>query len=85
MGHHTYVTYTYDSFWWVGMITSIEKGDAKIEFMHLHGPRKTFCGTTVADTFYVPLDILVMITAPTTKTGCRYTNSDYHEMIASFP
>lgn len=67
------------------MITSIEKGDAKIEFMHLHSRRKTFCVTTVADTCYVPLDILVMITAPTTKTGCTYNNSDYHEMIASFP
>ena len=67
-------------FWWVEMITSIEKeeGDAKIEFMHPHGHKKAFSWTTVADTYYVPLDdILVMITAPTTKTGRTYNNSDY--------
>lgn len=85
----SHVTCIYDLFWWVGMITSKDKEevDAKIEFMHPHSSRKTFCWPTAADTSYVPFDdILVMITAPKTRTGHTYaiSSSDYDETMAVF-
>ena len=85
----TYVTCVYDTFWWVGMISSIDKeeGDAKIEFMHPHGPRKSFSWPSATDKCYVPFDdILAVINAPTTTSGRTYTisNNDYDQTIAVF-
>ena len=39
-----YVTSLHNSFWWVEMVTDVdaEQGDVKVDFMHPHGPRKTF-------------------------------------------
>ena len=53
----TYVTYIYDSFWWVGLVRKMEKeqGDAEIDFMHPHGPHNTFNWPACDDTCYVPL------------------------------
>ena len=41
----TYVTFVYNSFWLVGMVNLVDiaPGDViNIDFMHLHGPWKTF-------------------------------------------
>ena len=65
------VSFIYDTFWWVGMVTkvNVHEGDLKIEFCHPHGPRKTFSWPSVADKFFVlASNILCIITAPTTIT-----------------
>ena len=38
----SYVSCIYDTFWWVGIVTkvNVHEDDLKIEFLHLHGPRK---------------------------------------------
>ena len=53
------------------------EGDSKIEFIHPHGPRKTFSWPSVADKCFVPAsNILCIITAPRTITGQMYQISD---------
>ena len=36
----SYVSYIYDTFWWVGIVTevNVHEGDLKFGFLHLHGP-----------------------------------------------
>ena len=68
----SYVSYIYDTFWWVGIVTevNVHEGDLKTEFLHPHGPRKTFSWPSVANKCFVPVsNILCVITAPTTITG----------------
>ena len=75
----SYVSYIYDTLWWVGIVTKVNanEGDLKIEFLHPHGPRKTFSWPSVADKCFVPAsNILCIITAPTTITGQMYRISD---------
>ena len=70
-----YVTSLHNSFWWVEMVTDVdaEQGDVKVDFMHPHGPRKTFNWLQSGDTCHVPMkNILCMISAPTTSTGRTY-------------
>ena len=74
-----YVSCICDAFWWVGIVTevNVHKGDLKIEFLHPHGPRKTFSWPSVADKCFVPVsNILCIITAPTTITRQMYWISD---------
>ena len=53
------------------------EGDLKIEFLHSHGPRKTFSWPSVDDKCFFPAsNILCVITAPTTITGPMYWISD---------
>ena len=43
---------------------NVPEGDLKIEFLHTHGPRKTFSWSSVDDKCFVPAsDILCVITA----------------------
>ena len=75
----SYVSCIYDTFWWVSIVTEVNvlEGDLKIEFLHPHGPRKTFSWPSVADKCFVPgSNILCIITAPTTITGQMYRISD---------
>ena len=46
-----YVSYIHDTIWWIGRVTkvNVHEGDLKIEFLHPHGPRKTFSWPSVAD------------------------------------
>ena len=39
----SYVSWIYNTFWWVGIVTkvNIHEDDFKIEFLHPHGPRET--------------------------------------------
>ena len=74
-----YVSCIYNTFWWVGIVTevNVHEGDLKIEFLHPHGPRKTFSWPSVADKCFVPeLNILYIIKAQTTITGSMYQISD---------
>ena len=74
-----YVSCIYNTFWWVGIVTevNVHEGDLKIEFLHPHGPRKTFIWPSVADKCFVSVsNILCIITAPTTITGQIYRISD---------
>ena len=67
-----YVSCIYNTFWWVGILTevNVHEGDLKIEFLHPHGPRKTFSWPSVADKCFVSVsNILCIITAPTTIIG----------------
>ena len=66
----TYITCLYNSFWWVGMVTDVhaKQGDVKVDFMHPHGPRKTFNWSQSEETCYVPMkNIPCVISAPTTS------------------
>ena len=68
----SYVSCIYNTFWWVGIVTevNVHEGDLKIEFLHPHGPRKTFSWPSVADKCFVPApNILCVIIAPTTIIG----------------
>ena len=85
----SYVTCSYNSFWWVGLINNIdmEMGDVHVDFMHPHGPRKTFNWPARADKCYVPFkNIVHIIQAPTTITGRTYKieNEDYNKTVAAF-
>ena len=75
----SYVSCIYDIFWWVCLVIEVivHEGDLNIEFLHPHGPRKTFSWPSVADKCFVSVsNILCIITAPTTITGQIYRISD---------
>lgn len=81
------VTCFYDSFWLMGMTTKInqEQVDAKIDFMHLYGSRKTFNWPTVIDTRYASFDdILLVISTTMTRYMCIISASRYKENYAIF-
>ena len=66
------VSSTYDTFWWVDIVTemNVHEGDLKIEFLHPNEPRKTISWPSVADKCFVSVsNILCIITAPTTIIG----------------
>ena len=70
--YFSYVSYIYDTFWCVGIMTevNVHEGDLKIKFLHPHGPRKTFSWPSVAGKCFIPAsNILCAITALTTITG----------------
>ena len=58
----SYVSSIYDTFWWAGIVigVNIHEGDLKIEFLHPHGPRKTFSWPSVADKCFVPASNIFM-------------------------
>ena len=85
----TYVTCLYDLFWWVGIVSNvdIEQGDVKVDFMHPHGPRKTFNWPESDDNCYVPTKKhSVLSQPPTTSTGRMYkiTDEDYQKTVSAF-
>ena len=55
----------------------VHEGDLKVEFLHPHGPSKTFSWPSVADKcFVLASNILFVITVPTTISGRMYQISD---------
>ena len=61
------------------MVTDVDakQGNVKVDFMHPHGPHKTFNWPQSGDTCYVPMkNILCMIYAPTASTGRSYKIAD---------
>ena len=75
----SYVSCIYNTFWWVDIVTevNVHEGDLNIEFLHPHGPRKTFSWPSAADKYFVPAsNILCATTAPTTATQQMYQISD---------
>ena len=85
----SYFTCSYNSFWWVGLIENIDMkmGDVLIDFMHPHGPRKTFNWRTHPEKCNVPFkNIVYLMQAPTTITGRTYKieNKDYKKTVAAF-
>ena len=73
------VSCIYNRFWWVDIVAemNVHEGDLKIEFLHPHGPSKTFSWPSVADKcFVLASNILFVITVPTTITGRMYQISD---------
>ena len=85
----SYVSYIYNTFWWVGIVTevNVHEGDLKIEFLHPHRPRKTFSWSSVADKYFVPAsNVLCVITAPTTTTGRMYqiTDTDFEQTLKAY-
>ena len=66
---------------------NVHEGDMKIEFLHPHGPRKTFSWPFVADKCFVPVtNVLCVITAPTTITGqmCRSSETDFEQTLKAY-
>ena len=53
----------YDTFWRVDTVTevNIHEGDLKIEFLHLHGSRKTFSWPFVADKYFFPASNIYLL------------------------
>ena len=75
----SYVSCVYDIFWWIGIVTkvNVHESDLKIEFLHPHGPRKTFSWLSLPDKCFISVSkILCIIIAPTTITGQIYQISD---------
>ena len=65
----SYLSCIYNTFSWVSIVTEVNlhECDLKTEFLHPHGPRKTFSWPSVADKCFVPLsNIFCIIIAPTT-------------------
>ena len=52
-----YVSCIYDTFWWIGIMTevNVHQDDLKIEFLHPHGPRKTFSWPPVVNKCFIPV------------------------------
>ena len=77
----------YDLFWWIGVIEEIddEQNDAKIRFMHPHGPSMNFTWPSTDDICWIPIaNILTPITAPTTRSGHIYNIelSNYNKVLS---
>ena len=76
----SYVNCIYDTFWWVGIVTevNVHEGDLKIEFIHPHGPRKTFTWPSVADKSFAPASNIVLLSQLQQQsiTGQMYWISD---------
>jgi len=50
-----------------------DQGDVRINFMHPHGPSRSFCWPHVDDICWVPIThILCTVEVPTTATGRQY-------------
>ena len=67
-----YVACIYKIEGWIGIILEVdkEKGDARTNFMHPHGPSRSFHWPRVDDICWVPIThLLCAIDAPTTITG----------------
>ena len=66
----TYVTCLYNSFCWVGKVADVDakQGTVKVDFMHQHGPHKTFFWPKHGDTYVTMKNILCVISTPTTST-----------------
>ena len=84
-----YISCVYNTFWWIGLIleVDVELGDVKIDFLHLHGLRKTFTWPVGGDTCHVPMkNILCSISAPLTATGRTYNilDVDYQNTVSAF-
>ena len=86
----SYVSCIYGGYWWIGMVTNLndDEGDATIDFVHPHGPIKSFNWPSRSDKCYVPItNILTIIETPkTTTTGRSYSISDkeYNMIISTF-
>ena len=83
-----YVSCIYNTFWWIGLIleVDVELGDVKIDFLHPHGPRKTFTWPVGGDTCHIPMkNILCSISAPLTATGRTYNilDVDYQNTVSA--
>ena len=64
-----------------------DQGDATIEFLHPHGPRKSFNWPSIPDKCFVSLkNILCVIYAPTTITGRSYqiTEDEFQHILQAY-
>jgi len=62
--------------WWIGIIREVDKeqDDARINFMHPHGPSQSFHWPQVDDMCWVPIThLLCSVDTPTTITGRQYS------------
>lgn len=83
----SFVACKYDSFWWIGVVEDIDNdhNDAKIRFMHPHGPSMRFTWPSTADICWIPVaNVIITITAPTTRSGRIYDVelSDYNKILS---
>jgi len=70
-----YEACVYEAEWCVGIILEIDKnqGDMWINFMHPHGPSRSFYWPLVDDICWVPIThILCGVEVPSTATGRQY-------------
>ena len=60
----SYISYMYNSLWLVGLVNKVyeEQDDLDVQFMHPHGPRKTFNWPQGGDSCYFPIKNIVCCT-----------------------
>ena len=85
----SYISCEYNSLWYVDLVNKVdeEQDDVDVQFMHPHGPWKTFSWPQGGDSCYVSIkNIVCAIQAPTTSTGRTYRicNEDFDKMFAAF-
>ena len=70
-----YVTVQYDGWWWVGMVTSLDKKEREvaINFVHTRGPARSFTYPERPDNLVVGMGDILTTAHPTTATGRTYT------------
>lgn len=70
-----YVACIYDNKWWIvnSCDVSLEEHDALINFMHPHGPARSFFWPSRKDSCWIPEQhIFLSLPAPTTALGREY-------------
>ncbi len=70
-----FVSCLYDSHWWVGIVEEIDKENQEIcgNFMHPHGPSRSFFWTEHIDRCWVAINnVVCKINVPTTTSGRTY-------------
>jgi hypothetical protein len=80
-----YITAKYDGHWWLGCVMQAfaEQKEVEINFLHPHGPARSFHYPRLADLLTIScVDVLTAGLQPTTSTGRAYT-LNAHEMQAA--
>ena len=81
-----YVTCVHDKFWWIGMVQTVEGGEARVKFMNPRGGlRKNFTWREIENVWCIPIKRILCIVSPTTPTGRTYTitEEEYRKTISA--
>ena len=60
--HHCLISYMYNLLWWVHYVNKVDEelGDVDVQFMHCHGPWKTFNWQQGGDSCYALIKNIVL-------------------------
>ena len=74
-----YIACRYGGQWWIGLVEELNRleQDVQVNFLHPHGPSRSFHWPTRRDICWVSLtEIICLIEAPGTATGRTYNISE---------